>query len=118
MPSRFEKYTVTDDSSIVLDVLIGEAQPGGTTVFLGTNEIAHTEPGKSGMNVKGLDLGKGANLRGKLLAISTDVLDLRETDKASVTIVLHDGPVETNVTQSKDGSPFTSVNFLTVIEFI
>lgn len=117
MPSRFEKYTVRDDRTVVLDVLIGEAQPGGTTVFLGTDQIAHTEPGGK-MSVEGLDVGKGVILRGKLLVISTDVLDLRETDKASVTVVLREDPVETEVTQRKEGTPFKTVNFLTVIEFI
>lgn len=81
-------YQVTDEQNVTFNVEIGERQAGLIDVGLNGNLLVDDRPFK----VENLDLGLGANLKGKLLnfiAIVDDVSD--SNDKASITYTFQGG---------------------------
>jgi hypothetical protein len=83
-PPYDASYTV-GAATVFLSVTVGEAQSGNTRVTLDGNELANGA-------VKHLEIGTGANLAGKKLALKSTVSALNQMSKhTSVTLVLEGG---------------------------
>lgn len=125
MPTSFHEYRVATDSEVELDVVIGDGQPGGSTVYIGEKLLKHTSPTDPNevvdeeINIRDLAVGRGAEILDRSLVISTDVLDLRDKDQAVVTVTLRGGsPSEETITHRKKDDPFDVVNFITIVHFV
>jgi hypothetical protein len=112
MPTQVADHEVRDSVPVFLTILIGEGQMGFSTVFLDQEKQAARR------EVRRLPLGDGAEARGKVLVVSTTVVDIRgEHDRTSVTVQLSDG-IEQELRQSEDAHESGVVNYLTVIRFV
>jgi hypothetical protein len=91
---------------------VGEGQPGVTTVFFDHEKKA------SRQKVSRLPLGDGAEIRGKILVVSTTVVDLlKEHDRTSVTLVLANG-TEQKFPDSEEATDSGLVNYLFAIRLV
>lgn len=87
MPTVVTQYPVQDGQPLLIDVLIGDLQAGGTSIFLGTTEMM-TQTG----DVVDFEIGRDEQLRGRTMVISTVVLDRNPmTDFTSAVVVLDGG---------------------------
>lgn len=112
MPTRVDDHPLEDGEEVFLSVQVGEGQLGFTTAFLGDEKKA------SRREVSRFPLGPASELRGKVLVVSTTVVDIqKEHDRTSVTVVLGDG-VERGYPQSEDARESGVVNYLNVITFV
>lgn len=114
MPTTSVVYQV-DPDPVMVDVVIGDGQTGGSAVFLGEDRVA-----QGGREMRGINLGPGDRLRGAVMVVSTTVVDIRpEHDRASTLVRLHGGfPDPMPVVQTATARPGGAVNFLTVIRFV
>jgi hypothetical protein len=115
MPSTSVPYPVDDASEVSVDVLIGDGQIGGSSIFVGQQHVATGDQA-----MRGIRLGRGAELRGQVAVVSTTVVDVRpEHDRVSTLVELHGGfPDPMPVVQAATAKPSNTVNFLTVIRFV
>ena len=112
MPTRVDDLEVHEGHDVFLTVLIGEGQLGFTTALLGE------EKKTARRDVRRLPLGPAAELRGRVLVVSTTVTDIqKEHDRTSVTVVLGNGG-EHEFPQSEAAHPSGVVNYLNVITFV
>jgi len=112
VPTRVDDHAVHDGEDVFVTVLIGEGQAGVTTVFLDQEKRA------SRTQVRRLLLGTGGELRGRVLVVSTTVVDIQQAhDRTSVTVVLANGS-EHSFGQQAQAHPSGVVNFLNVITFV
>jgi hypothetical protein len=110
MKTHFIDYPVKD-SDVSLRVTIGEAQAGATSVFLGRDQMAG--------GPQAWALGAGTALRGKILVVSTVVVDVRpETDRTSVTLQLKNGDSESSWTDTENAPTGGAVPYLFVVSFV
>lgn len=114
MPTATATYLVEDGRTVTMDALIGDGQTGASVAFLGTEEIA------AGPELRDVRLGDGSDVRGKVLVLSTTVVDIRpEHDKTSVNVILRGGhPEEFPIVQVATARPGGAVNYLTVVTFV
>lgn len=114
MPTVTAKYPVKESERIMLDVIIGDGQAGGSAAFIGPEEKA------AGPRIEGVNLGEGSDLRGKVLVVSSTVVDIRpEHDRTSVTVTLRGGyPDEFPIVQTATTTPSGAANYLTVVTFV
>lgn len=111
MPTHVDTYTVQDGETVFLTLQIGEGQPGYSTVMIGSEKKASRKV------IKDLELGDGADLRGKVLITATTVVDLQQDhDRTSVTIKLTDGH-DLSKRKSQKADPSGVVVYLFVITF-
>jgi len=81
----FDTQFLVSTNDIFLTIVIGNANPGSSTVRLGDDVI------KDGI-VENFNIGNGSSLKGKKLIILTTVQDfLINSNLTSVTFVLDDG---------------------------
>jgi len=112
MPTRVDDYEVRDGDDVFLTVRVGEGQLGFSTAFVGE------EKKTSRRDVSRVPLGAAAELRGKVLVVSTTVVDIqKEHDRTSVTVVLGNGS-EAEYPQSEDAHESGVVNYLNVVSFV
>ena len=112
MPTRVDDHPVLDGETVFLTVLVGYGQLGFTTAFVGEEKKAE------GREVHRLPLGTAAELRGRVLVVSTTVVDVQEEhDKTSVAVVLGNG-TEREYPQAEDAHESGVVNYLNVITFV
>lgn len=112
MPTQVDTYTVQDGETVFLTLDIGEGQTGYSTAMIGSRKVA------SRRRIKQLELGDGADLRGKVLVTTTTVVDLqRDHDRTSVTLTLTDGTTLVRP-QSQDADASGVVVYLFVVTFL
>src|SRR5689334_16684509 len=113
MPSRLEQYPLNDDSPVSLDVVIGDAQAGSTTIYLGNHLLAN------GPGVNKLTLGNRHALKNKRLVVSTIVLDVQpNTNRTSVSLSLAGGGgVGQNWKDEEEAKPNGVVTHLAIVDF-
>lgn len=114
MPTTTTEYRVADAEAVLLDVWIGDAQAGGSVAYLGTRRVA------AGRTIRDRELGPGEELRGRVLVVSTTVVDVQPShDRTSVTVRLRGGtPAELPIVQSSSAAPGGAVNYLTVVRML
>jgi hypothetical protein len=114
MPTASVTYIVEDGRAVSLSVRIGDGQAGGSAAFLGTHKVAE------GPEIEDHELGEGGHLRGRVLVVSTTVVDIRaEHDRTSAFVELRGGHPETMpVIQAQTAPTGGAVNYLTVVRFI
>ncbi|HSL70514.1 MAG TPA: hypothetical protein VK864_09745 [Longimicrobiales bacterium] len=115
MPTIVTEYPVKDGEPVQLDVLIGDLQPGGTSVFVDENNL-----GRHDNDIADLPLGTGDQLRGKALRVSTVVKDKNPNTNFVSTVVILDGGSHPHleIPQSENVVPGGTANFLTVVRFV
>jgi hypothetical protein len=118
MPTEVDKYQ-TAGSNVVLDVIVGDANPGQISVSLADHVNHTTTPIASGSSVKAVNLGPGPSLVGKVLVVSSVVQAAQPaTLWTSTTVALSGGTQDANLPQSEKASAANAnVNFLFVITF-
>jgi hypothetical protein len=114
MPTSTATYDVEDDSQITADVLIGNKQPGGSTISLGTTSLP---PG--GTSMRDVPIGVGSAIRGKKMVVVSEVEDKNPaTDMTSVTVIVKGGEAPKEVTQEQPAAKKNDiVTYVTVIAF-
>jgi hypothetical protein len=115
MPTVVAQYPVQDGQPVLVDVLIGDQQPGGTNVFLGSDNLKTVEG-----DLVDFLVGQGEALRGKALVISSVVVDRNPmTDFVSTVVSLDGGShPHVDIPQSENVGPSGVANFLTVVNFV
>src|SRR5687768_2582039 len=115
MPSVIVQYAVQDGQPLLLDVLIGDAQPGGSSVFL-DEVMIHQQEG----DIIDKGLGTGDKLRNKTLVVSTVVFDRNASTDWGSTVVILDGGTHNHVDipQSENMGSGGSASFITVVQFV
>src|ERR1700733_5711565 len=100
MPTETDKYQ-TAAGNVILDVLIGDANPGQISATL-ADPIAHTTtPVGSGASLQGVNLGAGPSLLGKVLVVSAVVQAAQPASLwASSTLALSVGANDQHLPQS------------------
>ena len=68
MPTSIATYAVEDNNQITIDVRIGDQQPGGSTVSLGTAEIASGND-----DLTNVPIGLGSAVRGQKVIVVSEV---------------------------------------------
>lgn len=115
MPTVVTQYPVQDGQPVLIDVLIGDLQAGGTSIFLGTTEVK-TQTG----DIVDFEIGRGEQLRGRTIVVSTVVLDRNPmTDFTSAVVVLDGGAhPHIDIPQSDNPGPGGKSGFITVVNFV
>ncbi|MGH7469225.1 MAG: hypothetical protein ACRENP_14815 [Longimicrobiales bacterium] len=115
MPTVAIQYRVQDGQPVLLDVLIGDSQPGGSSLFLG-EAMRLQQDG----DIVDHALGTGEQLRGKALVVSTVVFDRNANTDFGSTVVILDGGTHphVDVPQSENMGPGGSASFITVVRFV
>lgn len=95
MPTTIATYAVEDNNQITFDVLIGDGQPGGSTISLGTREIA------SGTDeLTNVPIGLGSAVRGEKVIVVSEVENKNPaTNNTSVAVTLKGGANPKEVVQ-------------------
>ena len=114
MPTATATYAVSDNDQVVVDVLVGDAQPGGSTVFLGTVQLI-----TGGVTLTNVPIGKGSDIRGKKLVVATEVTDKSpDTDRTSTQITVKGGAAPKTIGQAQVAAKKGEiVSYVTVISF-
>jgi hypothetical protein len=100
------------DQVVKARALIGDGQNGGWVMLIGD---AHKAGGSDG---KWVELGTGAELKGKHLEVSAVIQDTRaETDRLSLTVEVSGGPKKTSVNVAHVGKPGDGATYSIVIFF-
>ena len=115
MPTIVTRYQVNDGQPLLLDVLIGDLQPGGTTVFVGQQRVVTGEG-----DLVDVGLGPGERLRGQAMVISTVVVDRNPLTDFTSTVVSLDGGnhMHVDIPQSESVPTGGAASFLTVVHFV
>ena len=115
MPTVVTQYPVQDGQPVLVDVLIGDLQAGGTSIFLDTTEMK-TQTG----DIVDFEIGLGDHLRGRTMVVSTVVLDRNPmTDFTSAVVVLDGGAhPHLDIPQSDNPGPGGKSGFITVVHFV
>ena len=115
MPTVVTQYPVRNGQPVLVDVLIGDMQAGGTSIFLGTTE-ARTQTG----DIVDFEIGRGESLRGLTMVVSTVVLDRNPMTDFTSTVVMLDGGTNAHVEipQSDNPGPDGRSGFITVVNFV
>ena len=72
--SKVSHYQVVDNAEVRLDARVGVGSPGGISVTLGGQPVAHAP------DIEGLSLGRGQDLRGKALLVIATAIDANPTN--------------------------------------
>lgn len=113
MPTSTLVYEVRNKDDIQVHTLIGFANPGGTSVIVGTTEVDH---GNEDLRTS---LGKGADLKGKKCIVSSVTRRIRkESEWTSVSVTISGGPAEKAAEPRQKAEPDEEVNYVTVISFV
>ncbi len=115
MPTLVTQYEVQDGQPVLVDVLIGDLQAGGTSIFLGTDELT-TQTG----DIVDFRIGRGETLRGRTMVISTVVLDRNPMTDFTSTVVMLDGGTHMHVEIPQSDNPGEGgrSGFITVVNFV
>ncbi len=91
---------------------IGEGQNGGWVMLIGDEHKA------GGSAAKWIELGTGAELKGKHLEVSAVIQDTRpETDRLSLVVEITGGPKNTTVSLAQVGKPGDGAGYSVIIFF-
>lgn len=114
MPTSTATYDVEDDSEITADVLIGNKQPGGSTISLGTTPLLTGDE-----TMENVEIGAGSAIRGKKMVVVSEVEDKNPaTDMTSVTVTVKGGQVPKQVIQQQSAANKNDIlTYVTVITF-
>jgi hypothetical protein len=100
------------DQVVRARAVIGEGQNGGWVMLLGD---AHKAGGAA---AKWVELGTGAELKGKHLEVSAVIQDTRaETDRLSLTVEVTGGPKTTSVHVAHVGKPGDGATYSIIVFF-
>lgn len=115
MPTQTTTYSVGDQDRIQVDVLIGDGQPGGSTVTLGTTQLA-----SGGGELSNVAVGVGKDIRGKkLIVVSVAQNENPATNNTSQQVVMHGSAGPKPITQTQvAGAKHEKVTFVAVVTFI
>jgi hypothetical protein len=108
-------YSVTDDSHVTVQVIIGDAQGGGWVVAWDSAQVI-----KKGSEAEPVTVGQGKDIRAKTLQIVATAVDVRpESNRLSSTITISGGPegTKTLVHQYGDGGAGDTAIFTTMVKF-
>lgn len=87
MPTSIATYAVEDNKQVTIDVLIGDQQPGGSTISLGTTEVASGND-----DLKNVPIGVGSAVRGQKVIVVSEVENKNPaTNNTSVAVTLKGG---------------------------
>lgn len=107
-------YPVNDDSKIIVQITIGDAQGGGWSIDLDDAKI------QKGSDSAPVPIGDGKAIRGKELQVAVSVLDIRpETNRLSATVVIDGGTQgkQTLPQRYDDGDDGDLAIFTTLVDF-
>src|SRR5690349_18524215 len=115
MPTLVVQYPVQNGQPVLVDVLIGDLQPGGSSIFIGTNN-----PCTQNGDIIDFNVGTGDALRGKAMVVSTVVLDRNPLTNFTSTVVSLDGGTHTHldIPQSDNPPENGASSFITVVNFV
>jgi hypothetical protein len=114
MPTVLTEYRVEDGQPVLVDVLIGDFQPGGTSIFIAGNNVLNQDG-----DIVDFAAGDGQSLRGKQMVINTIVFERSAVTDFTSTVVSLDGGTHTHVDIPQSENPPEGVsNFLTVVRFV
>ena len=112
MPTSVGTYPVMDDLEVRLEVEVSEGGEGQSSATIGGIGVGFGDPIHA-------TVGRGRELRGQLLVVSTTVLDRRPAaDWTSVTVRLRSGAVRREYGQKQLADTGGVVSYLTVITFV
>ena len=119
MPVVALSYHVKPDEVVTVTAAIGDAQTGGHSVFLDQTEVP-PRPGAPPDVFGPVALGRGAELVGRLLTISSVAVDIQPAhDHVSTLTTLTGGfPDPMPVPQVTDAPTNGAVSFLTLVTFV
>ena len=114
MPTTTATYTVADTDEITADVLIGDGQPGGSTVSLGTTQLK-----KGGDTLTAVDVGTGRSIRGKKLIITSVVENKNPATNNTSTQVTIKGSTAPKEMEQKQAATSKGdiISYVTVVTF-
>jgi hypothetical protein len=113
MPTTTATYAVVDTDQILVDVVVGDGQPGGSTVYLG-----QVQKGQGGDALRDVDVGSGSDVVGKKLIVTSEVTDRSpDTDNTSVQVAVRGGSIPKTITQSQVATKNDIVSYVTVVSF-
>jgi hypothetical protein len=107
-------YPVRDDSKVVVQITVGDAQGGGWSIDLDDAKI------QKGSGSAPVPIGDGKAIRGKELQVAVSVLDIRpETNRLSATVVIDGGTQgkQTVLQRYDDGDDGDLAIFTTLVDF-
>jgi hypothetical protein len=115
MPTLVIQYPVQNGQPVLVDVLIGDLQPGGTTIFLDADE-KHSQDG----DIMDFAIGSGQELRGRTMVVSTVVLDRNPITDFTSTVVSLDGGSHPHVDVPQSDNPGNggTSGFITIVNFV
>ena len=112
--SSSHQYQVVDDQLVYVSVVIGEGQLGSSTVLLDGNSVCH------GTAIANQPIGKGQDVRGKNLLITSSMVITNATSNfTSNTVVMNGGqPPPQNWTDRNAGSQGDNVVYLCSVQLV
>lgn len=108
-------YEVVTEARVTVRVIIGEAQAGGWVIGWDSDHVI-----AKGSEPTDVDIGRGADVRGKTLQVAATAVDVRpETNRMSATLVIAGGVAGAQqfTTAWDDGGDGDVAVFTTLIGF-
>jgi hypothetical protein len=97
MPTSIATYPVEDNKQVTIDVLIGDQQPGGSTISLGTTEIISGNDQLSDVSI-----GLGSAVRGQKIIVVSEVENKNPaTNNTSVAVTVKGGADSKELVQTQ-----------------
>lgn len=112
MPTSIGTYPVLDELEVRLEVEVGDGEQGESSASIGCVAVGAGNPICA-------SVGRGRELRGQMLVVSTTVIDRQpEADWTSVRVRLRSGAVRREYVQRQIAETGGVVSYLTVITFV
>ena len=112
MPTSIGTYPVMDDLEVRLEVDVSDGQEGESSAIIGDVAVGLGNPIYA-------SVGRGRELRGQVLVVTTTVMDRQqETDWTSVIVRLRSGAIRREYAQKQLAGTGGVVRYLTVITFV
>lgn len=106
------EHQTAEDQVVKARAMIGDGQNGGWVMLIAEAHKA------GGSKAEWVELGKGAELKGKHLEVSAVIQDTRaETDRLSLTVEVTGGPKKTSVNLAHVGKPGDGATYSIIIFF-
>lgn len=115
MPVTTGSYEVRANPEVTLEVTIGDAQPGGSAVFLGTELVA-----EGNEHIPAFSIGKGRQIKGLRVVVSSVVSNENPaTNNTSMTVELAGGAAPKKILAMQEASrKGERISYITVISFV
>lgn len=115
MPTITTSYAVIDGKEVIVEVSIGDGQPGGSSLFIGAVLVTSGDE-----RIDWWSLGPGEALRGRTLTVSGMAQNERpETDHTSMVVRLSGGIAAQAFTQHYTArEKHQKVSFITQVTFL